>query len=31
MVISQAKAEVARALDTEQAAKEIAYLENNLE
>jgi hypothetical protein len=30
-VISQAKAEVARALDTEQAAREIAYLENNLE
>jgi len=30
-VISQAKAEVARALDTEQAAKEISYLENNLE
>jgi len=30
-VISQSKAEVARALDTEQAAKEISYLENNLE
>jgi len=30
-VVSQAKAELGRALDIEEATKEIAYLENNLE